>query len=191
MTPEIEARIYAHTQFTARHMAAWKSPSLQKIVEFIKYLIGPDAPPADRLDNFLRRESTQKELASKWETGLWKASDGSWRLICLATTCVPETARLRLARRPKSTNQCRHCWIDEGGKFASLELKPERDIRGEIVPASFLHPVCARSWAQLRYLAEYDRATPPQRHHGPDPIPEPQAISPPKRGPGRPRKPLL
>lgn len=146
-----EQKIYAHVQAVARQFNAWRG-SLPALIEFVRYSMGPSAPPAEQLDNFLRRESTQRALIS-YEVGLWRASDKTYRLVSLAVPTDPAVAKRRLEYRPLSTDQCRWCHIDERS-FAHLDLKPELNIRRDLVPASFLHPVCMHSWLLCRALVE-------------------------------------
>lgn len=185
MAPELEARILAHTQAVARNFLAWRG-SLESLIPFIVYSMGTDAPSPEDLDLFLRKESTQRLLQSKYETALWKATDKTYRLICIAIPLDPEVVKRRLARFPTSTNQCRFCQIDEKS-FAYLELKPELDIRRELVPASYLHPHCQRSWLLMRALVERADISPPPAPPPAEPI-VPIILPPVKRGPGRPRK---
>lgn len=147
-----EQKIYAHVQAVARQFNAWRG-TLPSLIEFVRYSMKADAPPADRLDNFLRREATQQALIN-YEVGLWRATDKTYRLISLAVPSDPTVAQRRLNYRPLSTNQCRWCHIDERS-LASLELKPELNIHRELVPASFLHPICMHSWLLCRALVEW------------------------------------
>ncbi len=148
-----EEKIYAHVQAVARQFNAWRG-TLPALITFIQYSMKADAPPADRLDNFLRKEATQRALIG-YEVGLWRATDKTYRLVSLAVTSDPAVAQRRLAYRPLSTDQCRWCHIDERG-LAPLELKPELNIHRELVPASFLHPICMHSWLLCRALVERD-----------------------------------
>lgn len=149
---DAELRIIGYVQHVARRFIAWRG-SLDALIPFISHSMGSDAPPAERLDSFLRRPETQRILQADYETALWKATDKTYRLVALAVPTDPEVARRRLARFPSSTNQCRWCQIDEKN-FSPLELKPELDIRREQVPASYLHPNCQRSWLHMRALVE-------------------------------------
>lgn len=146
-----EQKIYAHVQAVTRQFNAWRG-TLPSLIEFVRYSMKDDAPPAERLDNFLRREATQRALIG-YEVGLWRATDKTYRLVSLATPSDPAVAQRRLEYRPLSTNQCRWCHVDERG-LAPLELKPELDIHRNLVPASFLHPVCMHSWLLMRALVE-------------------------------------
>lgn len=156
MMTDIELKILGHIQHVARRFIAWRG-GLDALVEFIAASVGEGAPAAEHLDNFLRKPETQRILQAKYETALWKASDKTFRLICLAVPADPDIARRRLARFPSSTTQCRFCQIDEKG-FAHLELKPELDIRREQIPASYLHPHCQRSWLHMRALVEREES---------------------------------
>lgn len=149
-----EEKIYAHVQAVARQFNAWRG-NLPALVEFVRYSMKADAPPADRLDIFLRKETTQRALIG-YEVGLWRATDKTYRLVSLAVTSDPEVARRRLNYRPFSTDQCRWCHIDER-RLAPLELKPELDIHRNLVPASYLHPICMHSWLLCRALVEREQ----------------------------------
>lgn len=182
MTAE-ELKILPHIQAIARFYLALRLP-LERIVEYVAYSMG-GAPDLDRLSLFLRKEETQRELAAHWEVGLWQAAaDKTFRLVSLATTSDPDSARRRLERKPTSPSQCRHCWVDEKG-FAALEMRPEKDIHGNHIPASLLHEACMRPWLRLRALVERADSTPIKPEYQP-PITAPPLIT--KRGPGRPRK---
>ena len=146
-----EAKVFAHVQAVARQFNAWRG-TLPALIVFIRYSMKADAPPADRLDHFLRKESTQRALID-YEVGLWRATDKTYRLVSLAVTSDPAVAQRRLNYRPLSTGQCRWCHIDERS-LASLELKPELDIHRNLVMASYLHPVCMHSWLLCRALVE-------------------------------------
>lgn len=151
-----EQKVYAHVQAVARQFNAWRG-QLPALIEFVRYSMKDDAPPTDQLDNFLRRETTQRALIA-FEVGLWRASDKTYRLVSLAVTSDPAVAKRRLEYRPLSTDQCRWCHIDEKS-FAILDLRPELDIRRDLVPASRLHPVCMHSWLLCRALVERDGIT--------------------------------
>lgn len=152
MNPEMQLKVYAHTQAVARQFMAWRG-SLESLIVFIVYSMGESAPPPDRLDNFLRRESTQTTLAGRYETALFRASDKTFRLICLATTTDPNTARKRLAHLPVSrSTQCAHCLIDEKG-FANIDLVPELDVY-RLPTGRYLHKCCQKPYARIRSLAE-------------------------------------
>lgn len=146
-----EEKIFAHVQAVARQFNAWRG-TLPALIEFVRYSMKDAAPPAERLDSFLRKETTQRALVN-YEVGLWKATDKTYRLVSLAVTSDPAVAQRRLSYRPLSTNQCRWCHIDER-RFASVDLKPELNIHRELVPASFLHPICMHSWLLCRALVE-------------------------------------
>lgn len=151
---EYEEKVFAHIQAVARQFNAWRG-TLPALIEFVRYSIGPSAPTAEQLDNFLRRESTQRTLVN-YEVGLWRATDKTYRLVSLAVPTDPAVAQRRLQYRPLSTNQCRWCHIDEKS-FANLDLRPELDIRRELVPASYLHPQCTHSWLLMRALVEREQ----------------------------------
>lgn len=153
MDPETQLLALAHVQTVARQFLAWRG-SLEALIAFVAYSMGESAPSPERLDNFLRRESTQTTLAGQYETALYRATDKTYRLICLATTTDPVIACKRLAHRPASPGtQCAFCLIDEKG-FASIELQPELDVYRLLVPGRYLHRCCQRPWARLRALAE-------------------------------------
>lgn len=152
MDPDTRLKILAHTQHVARHFIALKT-SLETIVMMVAYDFGPSAPDPEQLSLFLRKEETQRELQINWETGLWRATDKSYRLVCLATPTDQAAAYRRLNNYPTSPTQCRFCWIDEKG-LSTLELRPELDIYRNPVAKSFLHPHCERSWKLMRAIVE-------------------------------------
>lgn len=144
--------LLAHTQYVAKFYQVYRG-SLDKLIELIRYSIGTQAPDADRVRNFLMRESNQKILEQSWETALWRSADRnrSWRLVCLATQTDPEVAARLLAKRPPSTDCCSFCWADERGVLDALI--PELDIYGKpISPSVRLHRQCARPWKLHRDL---------------------------------------
>lgn len=144
--------LLAHTQYVAKFYQAYRG-SLNKLIELIRYSIGTGAPDADRVRNFLLRETTQRILETDWETGLWRSNDHakSWRLVCLATQTDPEVAKRLLAKRPPSSDCCSFCWADERG--VADALIPELDIYGKpINPAVKLHRQCSRPWKLHRDL---------------------------------------
>ena len=144
--------LLAHTQYVAKFYQAYRG-SLDKLIELIRYSIGESAPDAERVRNFLMRESTQKTLELAWETALWRSADRnkSWRLVCLATQTDPEVAARLLAKRPPSSDCCSFCWADERGVLDVLI--PELDIYGKPVsPNVRLHRQCARPWKLHRDL---------------------------------------
>jgi len=145
-------KVLAHVQHVARHFIAWRG-HLPALIKFVAYSLGDDAPEDSRLDNFLRRESTQETLRLHYETGLWIAPDKTWRLVCLAVPDDPAVAKRRLNNRPTSASQCRWCHIDEKSRDL-LALKPELNIRREHIAGSYLHPICQRSWMLLYDIAE-------------------------------------
>lgn len=153
MEPELELKILAHIQATARHYFALKT-SLETLTSFVGYSMGPDAPDPERLAHFMCLDKTQRELEAHWEVSLSQAIDKSWKLISLATVVNVEQAKRRLAYFPVSKGtQCAWCEMDEKS-FASMELRPELDIKREPVPGRYLHRACARPWALLRALVE-------------------------------------
>jgi hypothetical protein len=152
--------LFAHTQYVAKFYQSFRG-SLEKLIELIRYSIGTGAPSADRVRNFLMRESNQKILESTWETALWRSSDRtkSWRLVCLATQTDPEVAKRLLNKRPPSANCCSFCWQDESGVMDALI--PELDIYGKPVsPTVRLHRQCARPWKLHRDLVARANKTP-------------------------------
>lgn len=152
MEPAITRRLFAHVQAVAFHFQAWKG-SLDSLAAFITYSYGPTAPPPERIAHWLRLDSTQRELESHWNVGVWQAgTEKSFRLVCLAPVTNLGQAQRRLVEFPKNKSTCcAWCWIEE--KFPG-ELKPELDIRREPVPGRYLHRACARPWGLLRTLAE-------------------------------------
>lgn len=152
MAPELELKVLAHIQAVARQFLVWRG-SLPSLIEFIVYSMGAEAPSDDRLDVFLRKEQNQRLLQANFETALWRAADKTYRLVCLAVPTDPAVAARRLSRFPASTSQCRFCQIDEKG-LAHIELKPELDIRRDLVPASYLHLNCMRAWLLMRDLVD-------------------------------------
>lgn len=155
--------LLVHTQYVAKYYQAYRG-SLEKLIELIRYSIGESAPDAERVRNFLMKESTQKTLETTWETALWRSSDRtkSWRLVCLATQTDPEVAARLLAKRPPSTDCCAFCWADEKGVLDALI--PELDIYGKPVnPAVKLHKQCARPWKLHRDLVARAKAQAPQK----------------------------
>lgn len=155
--------LFAHTQYVAKYYQAYRG-SLEKLIELIRYSIGDAAPDAERVRNFLMRESNQKILETTWETALWRSSDRtkSWRLVCLATQTDPEVAARLLAKRPPSTDCCSFCWADEKGVYEALI--PEFDIYGRPVnPSVKLHKQCARPWKLHRDLVARAKAQTPTK----------------------------
>lgn len=153
---EIRPKLLSHVQHFARQYLAWRG-SLEQLAETIRLSAALPERDLDAVGNLLRREDVQNELFTRYETGLWRAADGTFRLVCLVVpTDAPKAAR-RVARKPSSPDQCRWCLIDEG-RFAHLELIPEKNLRG-IVPGSFVHPRCKRAWASLRAMAELKEVT--------------------------------
>jgi hypothetical protein len=151
---ENEKLILCHVQNVAHRFGAWRG-SLPALVEFIGHSMHGALRPHD-IERYIRREETQKELSARWEVGLWRASDKSWRLISLSVNPDPEVAGQRLNEYPHSSDQCRWCLINEG-VLAPYDLKPELNLRREVVPNSRLHPQCMRPWSQLRALAEQQK----------------------------------
>lgn len=194
MTPEEEARVLAYAQHVSRHYISYRGP-LPKIVESIIYAMGDNAPPADRIDNFLRREKTQLTLAGRYETALWHGVDKSWHLVSLAIPVDPAIARRRLAYRPDSPgSQCAWCYQDEKG-FAAESLTPVLNLKREQIPGRYCHPHCLRAFMALIYLVE--RADLESRHPQPKPeqpapiiptLTAPPTVTPPPRKRGRPAK---
>lgn len=143
--------VLRHTAHCAKHYIAYRG-SLEKLVELVRYSIGHAAPAADAVANFLRREDTQKELETTYETALWVSSDytKSWRLICLATTADPAVAA-RLLDRKAPPDACAFCWQQERG-WTDKTLVREQDVSGAFVGNTLLHPTCVRPWKRLRDL---------------------------------------
>lgn len=152
----IQLKALAHTQFVARHYAAYKG-SIESIVAFIVYSMGSDAPDPDQLSIFLRHPETLRKLENEFETALFRDASKQWHLICLSPPLDPEVCRRRLNHRPTSPGtQCRWCLQDSKG-FAVLELRPELDIYQNPVPASMLHPQCMRPWYAMRAIVDRSR----------------------------------
>lgn len=148
-----DLKILAHIQHVARHFIAWRG-ALSSLTTFIIYDMGEEAPAPEVLDLFLRKTETQDELLRHFETGLWCASDKTYRLVCLAPPTNPEVAKRRLTYRPSSPTQCRWCSIDEK-RHAETDLIPELDLKGEpVVAGSRLHPACLRPWKLMRALVD-------------------------------------
>lgn len=150
MSPEMQSRIFAHTQAVARHFIAWKG-ALPSLIPFVAYSIGESAPSPDEIENFLKRNSTQEELLQRWETVLRRSLDGSWRLVCLAVPDNVNIARQRLSHFPVSRGtSCRWCSQDEH-IFAADELKPVLDANLVPVAGSYCHPTgCMASWLLMQ-----------------------------------------
>lgn len=146
-----EVKVLSHLQGLARQFNAYAAP-LADIIRYLSFSLGDDAPPTDRLDNFLRRKSTQDLLLLKYETGLWLATDKRYRLVCMAVPADPTIAIKRLAFKPVDCNMCRWCMLQE--RFIDLELKPDLDVYRNPISGSYLHPSCQRSWNRLKALAE-------------------------------------
>lgn len=152
MDDATKQQVLAHTQAVARQFLNWRG-NLESLITFVRYSMKTEDPSAAEVDNFLRRESTQRELAANWEVGLWRATDKTFRFVSLAIPTDPEVARRRLEQFPASTNQCSWCQIDERS-FAPIELKPELDVYRNPVSRRMLHQNCQRPWQALRALAE-------------------------------------
>ena len=152
--------LLAHTQYVAKFYQAYRGP-IEKLIELIRYSIGTQAPDADRVRNFLMRESNQKILEQTYETALWRSADRtkSWRLVCLATQTDPEVAARLLAKRPPSSDCCAFCWADERNVLDALIL--ELDIYGNpVTPTVRLHRQCSRPWKLHRALVARANAAP-------------------------------
>lgn len=159
MEPAIQIKVLAHTQYVAKHYAAFKG-SIESICAFVAYSLGTDAPDADQISVFLRHPDTLKKLEFEFETALFRDTCKVWHLISLAPPMDVAVCKRRLAHKPTSPGtQCRWCLQDSKG-FAPLELKPELDIYQNPVPASFLHPQCLRPWNAMRALVERSEAEP-------------------------------
>ena len=149
-----DAEALPFVQHVARRMLALRDP-LPHIVEIIARSMRHHglAPDEGRVATLLRRPSVQNLLATHYEVGLWRATDGDFRLVSLAINFNPQSAVRRLAHPPPNRQSCCFCLIDEGAN-ASRELRPETDAFGNVVPGVYLHPACRRPWRQLRVLAE-------------------------------------
>ena len=145
----IQRLILAHAQFVARHYLALRC-SGDKLVELVRHSIGADAPGADEILLFLRREDTQRILESEHETALWISCDHhkTWRLICLAVTNDIERARKRINKRPPPES-CSFCWQSDPVD----QLVAEKNLYNE-PSGALLHKQCLRSWQLLRNLTE-------------------------------------
>lgn len=151
MSPETELKVLAHVQHVAFHFVAWRG-ALSSLITFVSYSFGPGAPSPGEIDLFLRRKEVQELLSAKYDVGLWRAVDKSYRLVSLAPVTDISAAQRRLKHHPTNPgSQCRFCEIDEKG-FANIELLPERDIHGEIVVASRCHVLCMKPWRLMRAL---------------------------------------
>ena len=146
-----EIKVLSHLQGVARQFNAYAA-ALPDIIRYLRFSLGDEAPPADRLDNFLRRKSTQDLLLLKYETGLWLATDKRYRLVCMAVPADPAIAIKRLTFKPLGANSCRWCMLQE--RFMDLELKPDLDVQRNHTAGSYVHPNCQRSWNRLKALAE-------------------------------------
>lgn len=153
MTDDEKQTVLAHVQFVSRHYHALRT-SGEKLVELVRHSIGTDAPPAEAIANYLRRDAVQRELAAIWETALWISNDSnkSWRLVSLATTSDPELAAKRLAKRPPSPDACAWCWCTTSGAEKEA-LIVDVDING-VETGHRLHPQCQRPFNVLQRLVE-------------------------------------
>lgn len=157
---DLDQKILAFAQYIARSMIVWSGPmdTLAKLIADAMAKHGIEAAPA-RIATLLRRPAIRSLLSTHYETELFTATNGEERLVCTAVQTNPAAARKRLAQRPASpAHQCRFCLV--------YEDHPERDLRPELhfvtrepIPGSFVHRRCARSWSQLRYLAEHCEVT--------------------------------
>jgi hypothetical protein len=156
MTSEQKTIVISHTQFVARHYVALKT-SIEKIVSLVRHSIGSNAPDADSISMFLRRDSTRKEFEYHHETALFPVPDSSksWNLVCLAVQTDPAKARFLLERQPPSAQHCAFCWLDES-RAASAILITERDLYGVEVSDIRLHPQCVKPWRALRRVLELE-----------------------------------
>lgn len=153
MDAATELKILAHVQYVTRHYQAFKG-TLDTIVAFVAYSLGPAAPPPDEITRLLRQDRIQRTLEANYETSLFQATDKSWRLICLAPVVNIEQARRRHAEWPVSkATQCAWCLQDEKN-FAAMELKPLLDIKRNPVSGRYVHRACARPYQQMIDMAE-------------------------------------
>jgi hypothetical protein len=141
--------VMRYAQHVARKYTAWRGP----IQNLAALLFENDCPGTlPEIEFALRREDIQRDLFVFRETGLWRASDRSMRLVAYVPQSSPEVARERLERRPERREQCAYCWIDEGF-LADTEMRHELDVAGHQIAGRYLHPKCERAWRQLRQVA--------------------------------------
>lgn len=145
--------IYRHLQALAVHFVSYSGP-LPALVEFAHHSLAVASPGKEALDLFIRKESNQKELATHWETALWKSSNGLYHLVCITPELDVEVARRRLNQFPTAPSQCRWCLAD-AKSHVDRDLVKETDIHGHPVHRSLLHRNCMRPWLQMRDLVEH------------------------------------
>ncbi|MFT5314847.1 MAG: hypothetical protein ACI9UK_000672 [Candidatus Krumholzibacteriia bacterium] len=139
--------INRHIQAVAIQFISYRG-QLPALAGFIVHSLGDQAPSADVLIHYLRKEETQKALLD-YEVGLWKNSIGDWSLVSLATPQTIEAMKYRLEQFPTSNTQCRWC-LQDAKRSGHIDHIPELDINGEPIHRSRLHRICMKPWLAMR-----------------------------------------
>ncbi|MBU3055847.1 hypothetical protein [Pseudomonas indica] len=149
--PQLTAVLMSHIQGLAMRYGALKT-DLPKLAELLAYSIGEAAPSADELMRFMRLESVQRELESRWDVWLEQSADKAktWRLVNLAMPADPQRAAARLKARPQQADSCTWCWLAEPGHRGVLQ--PYRDLNGRAVGGVHLHRACKAAWTRLENM---------------------------------------
>ncbi|MNJ63495.1 hypothetical protein D3C77_594010 [compost metagenome] len=102
----------------------------------------------------LRTEAIQRELASDWETLLYRHVSGQYVLVCTALPGNAKDAQTLTARRLiNSREACSFCGLVEGS-YAPIELTVATDPVGTPLPCERVHPRCSLYWQRLKLIAE-------------------------------------
>lgn len=136
--------LVAHIQSIAIAYAAWRGAA----ATLADLLAQSMATPArlDEIRRLLHSKPLQSALAAR-DVLLWVGHDGQLRLVD-AQPVSHRAAVLRVQHHP-GQHACRFCLMTEAQRL-DPELDPERDVRGEVVVGSFVHPRCAVAWSRLR-----------------------------------------
>ena len=144
--------IFRKIQNLARSVQAIRRP-LDSIIELAWR--GVDTKPDKAaIAHVLRRSDVQRELATDWETVLYRHSTGQFVLVCTALPGNAKDARQLVSRRLiNSRESCSFCNLLEGS-FATLELVEARTPVGQLIQGERVHPGCALSWQRLKLIAD-------------------------------------
>lgn len=142
--------IFRPLQNLARQVQAIRAP-LERIIE-LAYRGEPHDKAA--IAHVLRKEITQRELATDWETLLYRHINKQYILICTALPDNAKDARQLTTRRLiNSRESCSFCNLNEGS-YAPLELVEAQTPVGLPIHGERVHPRCALSWQRLKLIAE-------------------------------------
>lgn len=123
--------------------SAWKGTP-EALADVLSKALGQDHSPDIR--RLLYSQPLRAALHAR-DVALWQGHDALFRLI--DQTPVGFSAAARRVQHHPGAQACRYCLMREPHALLP-ELEQERDARGELVPASFLHARCAAAWARLR-----------------------------------------